>query len=129
MTLPPEARVLLGRTGRLGEDARLGETVADRTGTCRINLGPLTLERYRDLLPDRDGLARLVALIRFYVPDSLQFSLRLHLRGSEAPALRLSPQADLPLGRMSWLLSPGESQVELDLSTRGLDPLLETVSP
>ena len=124
--LPQDARALLGRSGRLGEDARLGETVQDLTGTFRVRLGPLTMERYRSLLPDRDELSRLVTLIRFYAPDALDFSLRLCLRGSEAPPLRLSPQADLPLGRMSWLLSPKTSEVKLDLSTRGLDPLLES---
>jgi type VI secretion system protein ImpH len=125
VALPQDAQALLGRSGRLGEDARLGETVADLTGTFRVSLGPLTPERFRGLLPDREELARLVALIRFYAPDALGFSLRLLLRGNEAPPLRLSPEADLPLGRMSWLLSPGAGEVDLDLSTRGLDPMPE----
>jgi type VI secretion system protein ImpH len=125
--IPQDARVSLGRFGRLGEDARLGETVQDLAGSFRVSLGPLTLERYRALLPDREELSRLVALIRFYAPDTLQFSLRLLLPGNMAVPLRLSPQADLPLGRMSWLLSPGTTDVKLDLSTRGLDPLPEPV--
>lgn len=124
--LPHDAQALLGRSGRLGEDARLGQVVRDRSGTFRVSLGPLTLARYRALLPDGEELARLVALVRFYTPDALHFSLRLLLRGSEAPPLRLSPEADLPLGRMSWLLSPGESEEELELSTRGLDPMPES---
>lgn len=124
--LPPDARTRLGRSGRLGEDARLGETVRDLTGTFRVRLGPLTVERYRGLLPGRDELSRLVSLIRFYAPDALDFSVRLCVQGSEAPPLRLSPEADLPLGRMSWLLSPRPGQLELDVGTRGLDPLLES---
>jgi type VI secretion system protein ImpH len=121
--LTPDAQAFLGRSGRLGEDARLGEAVRDWSGTFRVTLGPLSLARYRALLPDQEDLARLVALVRFYSPDALHFSLRLRLRGNQAPPLRLSPEADLPLGRMSWLLSPGESEEELELSTRGLDPM------
>ncbi len=127
VSLPPDARAHLGRSGRLGEDARLGESLSDLSGTFRIRLGPLSRERFRDLLPDRQGLARLVALIRFYTPDALSISLRLVLRGSEAPPLRLSADPNLPLGRMSWLLSPKTSEVELDLSPRGLDPLPASV--
>jgi type VI secretion system protein ImpH len=125
--LPREARASLGRNGRLGESARIGEALADRSSAFRVILGPLSLERYRALLPDREDLARLVAVIRFYSPDPLHFSLRLLLRGEEAPPLRLSPEADLPLGRMSWLLPPGARVEELDLSVRGLDPLPEPV--
>ena len=125
--LPKDARSSLGRSGRLGEDARLGESVSDLTGTFRVQLGPLTRERFRDLLPDREELSRLVALIRFYTPDPLSISLRLLIPGGEAPPLRLSVEADLPLGRMSWLLSPRTSEVELNLSTRGLDPLRASV--
>ena len=121
--MPGDARVSLGRRGRLGEDARIGETLRDGAGAFRVVLGPLTRDTYRDLLPDRETFPLLAAVVRFLAPDALIFSFRLRLPAAETVPLRLDPTADLPLGRMSWLGSPQAGIEHLDLGPRGLDPL------
>lgn len=121
--MPPEAQSCLGRRGRLGDDARIGEILHDGAGAFRVVLGPLTLEQYRALLPEGETLALVVAAVRFYAPDALVFTLRLRLPAEKTVPLRLQPSAGLPLGRLSWLGSPREGMEHLDLRPRDLDPL------
>lgn len=112
---------------RLGEDrevSTLGRsvTVGSRTWECqtkfRIVLGPLTYEQYLDLLPGTGSLARLVALVRGYTGDELDWDMRLILKKEEVPALRLG--GDQRLGWTSWLAGgPREKDAE-DFT---LDPL------
>jgi predicted component of type VI protein secretion system len=96
--------------------------VADRSGWFRIEIGPLALSSYRDLLPRARRLGALVRLTRLYLADPLAFDVRVILRGPEVPALRLGARADLPLGQMTWL-SPRGTDGRATLSTRRLDPL------
>lgn len=112
----------------LGTTACLGERVADPGGNFRVTAGPLTAAEYRSFLPDGDSLPRLARLTRFYVTDPLRFDVRLRLRAEEVPALRLSPEAGLPLGWMSWLAPDDAREGEAVLSTRGVDPLFRTPS-
>jgi len=121
--MPLEARSCLGRRGRLGDDARIGEILHDGAGAFRVVLGPLSLEQYRALLPEGGTLALVVAAVRFYAPDALVFTLRLRLPAEETVPLRLQPSAGLPLGRLSWLGSPREGMEHLDLRPRDLDPM------
>ena len=46
----------------------------------------------------------------------------------DVPALRLSPEADLPLGLMSWLAPRGDAEGRALLAPRGLDPLARRAS-
>jgi type VI secretion system protein ImpH len=121
--IPAESLVRLGSLGRLGEDARVGTAIRDAGGSFRIHLGPLPIDRYRSLLPDREAFARLAAQVRFYTPDALIFTFRLHVRAAEVPPVTLVPGADFPLGHLSWLGSPRGGIETVDLAPRGHDPL------
>lgn len=124
--IPATQRLRLGRSNaRLGVDACLGERLRDRGGAFRIALGPLSGEDYRRFLPrGEDGdLARLVRLTRLFVLDPLTFDVALRLEAPAVPALRLAPEADLPLGQMSWLSPRGAAEGEACLSVRDIDPL------
>jgi type VI secretion system protein ImpH len=120
--IPADQRLRLGGAAPLGRDACLGETAADRAGSFRIEIGPLAVASYRELLPRAERLGRLVRLARLYLADPLRFDVRLVLRGPEVPPLRIGAGSDLPLGQMSWLAPRGD-EGRATLSTRRLDPL------
>lgn len=110
--LAPEDRLRLGRaSSRLGEETVLGSAVPDRGGKCRIEVGPLDLERYRAFLPGGRFWEPLGRLVRLLLADPLEWDLELGLRGEEVPPLRLvSGEGAVRLGRTSWL--QGEAAAE-----------------
>ncbi len=122
--IPAPNRMRLGRSGaRLGEDACLGERVSDRSGSFRIEVGPMRLETFRAFLPRGERLARLIRLARLYLADPLDFEVVLRLEAPELPHLRLAPDRDLPLGQASWLAPTGRDEGRVRLFIRELDPL------
>jgi len=74
---------------QLGMGAVVGDEVWDQQSTVRIRLGPLTLEQYRDFLPDGSAHAPLRALVRFFAGNELDFEVQLVLRKEETPACEL----------------------------------------
>ncbi|WP_412068640.1 type VI secretion system baseplate subunit TssG [Rubrivirga sp. IMCC43871] len=106
-------RVRLGErprlgSARLGLDAVVGERVYDESGMFRIELGPLGIDDFRDLLPGCSGAARLAALVRLYASDVLDYDVDLILRSDEAPPLVLGDAASARLGRNATIGSPRE---------------------
>ena len=64
-----EQRTRIGRTGpnqRLGAGAILGTRAWDQQGAFELDLGPLTLEQFRDFLPTGRGFRPLCDLVRFH---------------------------------------------------------------
>lgn len=114
----------LCRLGESLETSALGRTVTvgSRTWECqhkfRIRIGPLSLTDYESLLPGGAGLERLIALVRNYAGDELAWDVRLILKGSEAPPLRLGGSGRL--GWTTWLTDRPLGQDAADLS---LNPL------
>jgi type VI secretion system protein ImpH len=88
----------------LGKDLVIGRSVPDRTGKCRIRLGPMDRARFEEFLPVGGSYPRLGALVRFLLPDPLVYDLRLVLKGSEVPMLQVTmgPGATR-LGWTSWV--------------------------
>jgi type VI secretion system protein ImpH len=106
LEIPPEDRTRLGesrRTGTLGGGATLGARVWDRQSSFRVVLGPMSLDLYRRLLPDGEGLPALVAILHNYVGRELMWSVNLILRREEVPPLALGKSGQL--GRTAWLCS------------------------
>jgi type VI secretion system protein ImpH len=66
-----------------------------------IILGALSYADYQRFLPGQSGLARLTAMVRSYVGDSLSWDLTLVLKRDEVPPLRLD--AHTWLGWTTWL--------------------------
>ena len=90
--------------GTLGENLVIGESVPDRTGKCRIRLGPMDRARYEEFLPGGSSYPTLGALVRFLLPDPLVYDLRLVLKGREVPMLRVTVEPDAArLGWTSWV--------------------------
>ncbi len=89
---------------QLGMGAVVGDEVWDQQSTVRIRLGPLTLEQYRDFLPDGSAHAPLRALVRFFAGNELDFEVQLVLRKEETPACELGSEgaAGPRLGWLTW---------------------------
>jgi type VI secretion system protein ImpH len=109
MALDHEERTRLStRLGQpVGQGAVLGASVWDVQHKFRIVIGPLTMERYRDFLPDGRDLPRLQALVRQWVGLEFDWDLQLVLVRAEVPPVRLgrrgSTQPPSRLGRTAWL--------------------------
>ncbi|WP_412062094.1 type VI secretion system baseplate subunit TssG [Rubrivirga sp. IMCC45206] len=95
-------------SARLGLDAVVGERVYDESGMFRIELGPLGIDAFRDLLPGGAGAARIAALVRLYASDVLDYDVDLVLRSDEAPPLVLGDAASARLGRNATIGTPRE---------------------
>lgn len=115
--LEPHTWTLIGRAGQnhgLGDGALLGTRVWDQQGRFEVNLGPMPLRTFLDLLPRGSGFEPLCQLARFYAGPELEFGFRLTLSASEVPESRLGQSW---LGWTSWLktqpFASDDSQVRL----------------
>lgn len=92
---------------QLGFGAVVGDEVWDQQSGVRIRLGPLSLEQYRNFLPDGPAYEPLRALTRFFAGDELDFELELVLRKEEAPLCTLGEEGSTApqLGWLSWAIS------------------------
>jgi type VI secretion system protein ImpH len=75
--IPQPIRLETG-TSRLGHLPPLGRTVADRSSAFRIHVGPLGPAAYRDLLPGGRLAQRVADIVRWYVPNLLDYDVHLH---------------------------------------------------
>jgi type VI secretion system protein ImpH len=91
-----------GMNQRLGRDTVIvGTRVWDQHARFEIQLGPLGLEDFESFLPTEWRFGVLCDLVRFYVKDEFEFSVRLILKAEEIPEVRLS--MDPALSWTSWL--------------------------
>lgn len=93
-------------SARLGLDAVVGERIYDESGKFRLEVGPLGLDAFRDLLPGRGGASRVATLVRLYTSDVLDYDVDLLLRSVEAPPLVLGDVESARLGRNAHLGTP-----------------------
>ena len=98
-------RPRLGRA-RLGLDAVVGASIHDESGKFRLQVGPLGLSAFRDLLPGGAGSVLVDDLVRLYTSDALDYDVDLLLKAEEAPPLRLGDTSSAQLGRNAHLGTP-----------------------
>jgi type VI secretion system protein ImpH len=89
---------------QIGSGAVVGDAVWDRQGSVRIRIGPLTLERYNDFLPEGSAHAALRAITRFFSNDCFDFQVQLVLDRTQVPSIKLDLNDERParLGWVSW---------------------------
>jgi type VI secretion system protein ImpH len=89
---------------QVGLGAVVGDAMWDRQGSVRIRIGPLTLERYNDFLPEGSAYAALGAITRFFSNDCVDFEIQLVLDRNRVPTIELDMNAKAParLGWVSW---------------------------
>jgi type VI secretion system protein ImpH len=112
LSLPPDQRTRLSVNGawcRLGLDAAAGVRAWDPQARIILRIGPLDLQGFQQLLPDRAALHRLVSLIRAYLGFELGFAINPVLAAREIPPLLLTATADPPprLGWNTWIPGAG----------------------
>ena len=86
--------------GQLGRGTHLGARVWLRQSRFRVVLGPLTREQFERVAPGGPDVAALVALVRGYAGDELNWDLLLRLRHDAVPAFQLGVAT---LGQATWL--------------------------
>lgn len=121
LALPPESQWRLGvapETGSLGLTTLIGGRTWDRQCKFRVWIGPLVLADYRRLLPGGESLPRLVAMVRNYLGDELDWDLSLVLSREEVPPIALGTQGQL--GWTTWLISRTPADDRADLKLRPL---------
>jgi len=104
MRLPTHSRLRLGEseeTGVLGQSTVAGQAVWGCQQRFRIVLGPLGFAAFRRMLPGKESIPRLVALVRNYLGDEKDWDVQLVLERGEVPAVRLGQEGEL--GLTSWL--------------------------
>ena len=105
LSLPISERSALGgRNALLAETAVLGGHIADRQCNFLLDVGPLSLARYEDFLPEGRALPLLIEWVRAFVGLELHWTLQLNLHHDEVPKARLGGREQL--GRTIWLSSP-----------------------
>jgi type VI secretion system protein ImpH len=107
--IEPDERTRIGRepetaaNNGLGRDAVLGSRAWDPASAFQVELGPMSLAGFLDLLPCGPGFVPLCGLARFFAGPNLEFTVVLRLAAPEVPALRLGRKAAPRLGWTSWL--------------------------
>ncbi|HMD97116.1 MAG TPA: type VI secretion system baseplate subunit TssG [Terriglobia bacterium] len=92
---------------QLGLGAVVGDEVWNQQSRVRIILGPLSLERYLDFLPDGSCWEPLQAWVRFFSNQEFDFEVKLILERERVPGCELGADeaAGPRLGWVSWVKS------------------------
>ena len=124
--LDPETQCRLSEgnddSGELGFGAVVGDEMWSQQSRVRIVLGPLSLERYADFLPDGQSYEPLRSWVRFFSSDEWDFELKLILEREQVPACTLGAEGvSAPqLGWVSWVKTmpldrdPGDTVLALE---------------
>ena len=91
----------------LGMNVVLGESILDRSGKFRIEVGPIDeLPAFEKFTPGSQNHRELGGLVNFFVADPLDYDIHVGLACESVPMTRLSSAGDAAkLGANSWLLS------------------------
>src|SRR4051812_27889626 len=124
--LDPETQCRLSEenndSGELGFGAVVGDEMWNQQSRVRIVLGPLSLDRYADFLPDGQSFKPLRSWVRFFSNDEWDFDVKLILEREQVPACTLGAEgvSGPQLGWVSWVKSapfsrdPGDTVLALE---------------
>ncbi len=110
MELPERLQTRLGvQHCGLGTGAVAGARSFDRQSRAELQVGPLSVEKFRAFLSDSALWDRLRHAIIAAAGKELEFDLRLILRASDVPAARIG---EAVLGRTAWVNPPGDKDAD-----------------
>lgn len=118
--LPPESYCRLGgprSATELGTSTIVGSQVWSVQQQFRIRLGPMTFKEYQRFLPGKPSLQRLAAVVRNYVGDELDWTVKLVLKADEVPRVQLGS-----LGQVGWSTWVGSQPFTHDVEDLELRP-------
>jgi type VI secretion system protein ImpH len=104
---------------QVGYGAVVGDEIWDQESRIRIQLGPLTLERYLEFLPGGESHRELKSLAAFFGGEEYDVEIQLILRRDEVPRCELKNEPGGRLGWTTWVKSteferdPGETVLQL----------------
>ncbi len=116
MTLPADSRCFLhsGVDAQvLGQNTLLGSRIWNCQHKFRIEIGPLDLAQFQQMLPDGSSALRLKDWVRNYLGLAFDWDVRLILKKQDVPRLKLGQQAKL--GWTTWLSSRTEQESDSQL--------------
>jgi len=119
LRLPHESACRLGSSkenGLLGQTVIVGSRVWDAQQKFRLRLGPMTFKQYSRMLPGGQSLARVVAWVKNYTGEELEWDAQLVLKKEEVPQLRLGKVGQL--GWTTWVHSEPAKEDADDLILR-----------
>lgn len=122
LDLPAVSYSMLGgspETGALGLTTILGSRVWGSQHKFRIRCGPISSEELQRFLPGGTSLGKLIATVRNYTGDELDWEFRILVAGEEVPSVKLGDTGQL--GWTSWLGSPQNTAVTDELVLHPLD--------
>lgn len=122
LDLPAESYFVLGdssETASLGMTSTLGSRVWSSQHKFRIRCGPISAEDLQRFLPGGASLEKLIATVRNYTGDELDWEFRMLVTSAEAPAVKLGESGQL--GWTSWMGSPSDSAVVDDVVLHPVD--------
>ncbi|MBV9655084.1 MAG: type VI secretion system baseplate subunit TssG, partial [Acetobacteraceae bacterium] len=93
--------LLPGPWSRLGVDAAIGTRAWDLQGRVLLRIGPMSRAAFEALMPDRPVLARLVSLVRAFLPPEIGFAVNPMLEPTQVAPLVLDRAAE-PRPRLGW---------------------------
>ncbi|MBT3046323.1 MAG: type VI secretion system baseplate subunit TssG [Candidatus Thiodiazotropha sp.] len=102
--LPDNSRCRLGEStdiSSLGMTIILGDRVWQGQQKFRIVMGAVDFADYQRMLPGGESLKRLIAIVKNYIGDELDWELNLILQEQEVPPLSLDGESRL--GWTTWL--------------------------
>jgi len=101
-----------GQFCRLGVDAAIGSRSWDVQARIILHIGPLDLDGFEAMLPDRGLLRRIAALVRAYLGFETDFAVNPVLAAASVPPLGLSAGEPARLGWNSWLPTAGVRRID-----------------
>jgi type VI secretion system protein ImpH len=119
--VPEEYLCVLGgpkENVQMGESIVVGTRIWDCQRKFRIVCGPMEFDKYQRFLPGSEGMQRLVAWVRNYTGDELEFEVKLILRKEEVPSVELGKAGQL--GWTTWLGSKPRENDAGDITFRNL---------
>ncbi|MDJ0816756.1 MAG: type VI secretion system baseplate subunit TssG [Desulfobacterales bacterium] len=104
--IPESQRLRTGMSGsKLGVDSIVGETIDDRMGKFRIQLGPLTRAEFHHLVPGQEAFDWLVLLTGLYFVEPLEYDVEVIMAEAEVQSVLLGDDTRSILGIDTWIFS------------------------
>ncbi|MCW5964372.1 MAG: type VI secretion system baseplate subunit TssG [Bryobacterales bacterium] len=87
---------------QLSIGALVGDEIFSHQSKIRLRIGPLTLNQYKDFLPDGTAYGPLKSLVRFWAGDTMEYEVQLILHRENVPQCNLG-DSDGEAPRLGWL--------------------------
>jgi len=104
--IPDSQQLRTGVSGsELGVNSFVGETIDDRMGKFRVQLGPLTRAEFNRCVPGQKAYNWLATFIELYIVEPLEYDVEVIMAKEEVQSVVLGDETRGILGVDSWIFS------------------------